>query len=191
MVDLADIKVDAEVVVGQLLDSGAFENGLIVIGCSTSEVAGERIGTSGNEQIASVLYAEIQKLTENTGVELAFQCCEHLNRALVVERSVQQQYGLPEVSAVPIPKAGGSMASFAYRQMKEPVLVEHIEADGAIDIGDTLIGMHLKRVAVPLRIEQKSIGHAHLTAAKTRPPLIGGARAVYERSQVEEGSCDE
>ncbi|KHE66836.1 TIGR01440 family protein, partial [Halobacillus sp. BBL2006] len=128
--------------------------------------------------------------SQKTKAELAFQCCEHLNRSLVVERSVLREYGLDEVSAIPIPKAGGSMASYAYKHMEDPVLVESIQATGGLDIGDTLIGMHLKRVAVPLRIEQKSIGKAHVTAAKTRPPLIGGVRAVYESSEVE-GSCDE
>ncbi|MGI8316611.1 TIGR01440 family protein [Halobacillus mangrovi] len=184
------IQADVRSVVEQLLDSGTIRKGFFVIGCSTSEIAGERIGTSGSEEIASVVFEELKEISNNTEAELAFQCCEHLNRSLVIERSVLDQYGLDEVAAIPVPKAGGSMASYAYKHMEEPVLVESIQAAGGLDIGDTLIGMHLKRVAVPLRIEQKSIGHAHVTAARTRPPLIGGVRAVYESSEVE-GSCDE
>ncbi|MCA0971029.1 TIGR01440 family protein [Halobacillus litoralis] len=176
-------------VVDGLLDSGTVKSGVFVVGCSTSEIAGERIGTSGSEAIAEAVYKELHRLKVETGAQLAFQCCEHLNRALVVERSSAEAQKWPVVSAIPVPKAGGSMASYAYKQMQDPVLVESIEADGGLDIGDTLIGMHLKRVAVPLRLEQKAIGEAHITAAKTRPPLIGGARAVYETQQVE-GSCD-
>ncbi|WP_241657225.1 TIGR01440 family protein [Halobacillus salinus] len=175
--------------VEQLVSSGTVKPGLFVVGCSTSEIAGERIGTSGSEAIAEVVYSELRELCNQTGTKLAFQCCEHLNRALVVERSVAEANHWTIVAAIPVPKAGGSMASYAYKQMQDPVLVERIEADGGLDIGDTLIGMHLKRVAVPLRLDQKSIGKAHITAAKTRPPLIGGARAVYETQQAE-GSCD-
>ncbi|WLR49453.1 TIGR01440 family protein [Halobacillus litoralis] len=183
------IQRDVRSVVDQLMETGSLQPGVFVIGCSTSEIAGEKIGTSGSEAIAEVVFSELQHLAERAGVHLAFQCCEHLNRSLVVDRSVMEQERLTEVSAVPVPTAGGSMASFAYKHMKDPVLVERIEAKGGLDIGDTLIGMHLKRIAVPLRVAQKNIGHAHITAAKTRPPLIGGARAVYV-SQEEAGSCD-
>lgn len=189
MTDVKKIQADVRSVVYQLMDEDAIQQGLFVIGCSTSEIAGEKIGTSGSEAIAEVVYSELAILAERAGVDLAFQCCEHLNRSLVVERSVMNDQRLTEVGAVPVPKAGGSMASHAYKRMKDPVLVERVEATGGLDIGDTLIGMHLKRVAVPLRIAQRTIGHAHITAAKTRPPLIGGARAVYVR-QEEEGSCD-
>ena len=113
------------------------------------------------------------------GIDAAFQCCEHLNRALAVERATAEKYGLDEVCAVPWPKAGGSCASAAYRLMKEPVLVESIEADAGLDIGCTLIGMHLKSVAIPIRLSMKSIGEAALSAALTRPKLIGGERAHY------------
>lgn len=187
--DVKEIQGDVRSVVDQLVETEALQPGVFVIGCSTSEIAGERIGTSGSEAIAEIVFLELTKLAEHTGVELAFQCCEHLNRSLVIERAVLLKQGLREVSAVPVPKAGGSMASYAYKHMKDPVLVEYIEAAGGLDIGDTLIGMHLKRVAIPLRIAKKSIGHAHITAAKTRPPLIGGARAVYV-DEREEGSCD-
>ncbi len=189
MTDVKKIQTDVRAVVDQLVEEDNLQPGIFVVGCSTSEIAGERIGTSGSEAIAEVVFSELQSLSEHSGVHLAFQCCEHLNRSIVVDRSIMEEQRLTEVSAIPVPTAGGSMASFAYKHMKDPVLVERIEAKGGLDIGDTLIGMHLKRVAVPLRIAQKNIGHAHITAAKTRPPLIGGARAVYV-SQEEAGSCD-
>ena len=155
-------------------------NHVVVIGASTSEVAGKRIGSSGSEEIAKTLYEGISEVQKQAGFHLAFQCCEHLNRALVVERITAERFGWPEVTVVPVDDAGGAMAAYAYRHMKQPVVVEQIQADAGIDIGDTLIGMHLKPVAVPVRSEQKTIGRAHVTLAKTRPKLIGGKRAVYE-----------
>ncbi|WP_422167068.1 TIGR01440 family protein [Halobacillus sp.] len=190
MIDVQTIQDDTRTVVEQLLQTGSIKDGIFVVGCSTSEVAGERIGTSGNESMAEVMFRELKKMEDQANIHVAFQCCEHLNRSIVVDRSVFEKERLTEVSAIPVPKAGGSMASYAFKHMDDPVLVETIQADGGLDIGDTLIGMHLKRVAVPVRIEQKTIGSAHITAAKTRPPLIGGVRAVYERIE-EEGSCDE
>jgi uncharacterized protein (TIGR01440 family) len=152
---------------------------ILVIGCSTSEVIGEKIGTAGSTEVAAMLFAELKKWHEETGVQLAFQCCEHLNRALVVERKTALSRQLEIVSVIPVPSAGGAMAAYAYRHLVDPVVVEFIQADAGIDIGDTLIGMHLKHVAVPVRVSLKRIGHAHVTLAKTRPKLIGGARAVY------------
>ncbi len=163
--------------------------GLLVVGCSTSEVAGKSIGTSGSLEIAKMIYQELLQFHKETGIELAFQCCEHLNRALVVERRVQERYGYEEVTVIPVRDAGGSMATVAYRQMENPVVVEKIKADYGLDIGDTLIGMHLKHVAVPVRASLKNIGGAHITLAKTRPKLIGGERAVYRLEQAE-GTCD-
>ncbi|BDG81923.1 UPF0340 protein YwlG [Bacillus subtilis] len=160
--------------------AGLKENQLFVLGCSTSEVAGSHIGTSGSTDIAESIYSGLAELKGKTGIHLAFQCCEHLNRALVVEEETAELFRLPAVSAVPVPKAGGAMASYAFKQMKSPVLVETIQADAGIDIGDTFIGMHLKQVAVPVRISQNSLGAAHVTLARTRPKLIGGMRAVYE-----------
>ncbi len=145
----------------------------------TSEVAGDRIGTSGGEDIAESIYSGLADLKKITGIHLAFQCCEHLNRALVVEEETAQLFRLPAVSAVPVPKAGGAMVAYAFKQMKSPVLVETIQADAGIDIGDTFIGMHLKPVAVPVRVAQNSLGARHVTLARTRPKLIGGVRAVY------------
>ncbi|TFB19298.1 TIGR01440 family protein [Filobacillus milosensis] len=154
---------------------------LFILGCSTSEIAGERIGTSGSTEIAEAIYDELKAFQKDTGVELAFQCCEHLNRAIVVERHVQERIGLDEVNAVPHPKAGGSMAWHAYKSFDDPVLVETIRADYGMDLGDTLIGMHLKQVAVPLRFKQNSVGAAHANFAYTRPKLIGGERAMYQK----------
>lgn len=157
------------------------EDRLFVIGCSTSEVIGEHIGTSGSEEVAEQIYQAFQQLQNETGIALAFQCCEHLNRALVIERHTSEKYGYEEVFAVPVRTAGGSMAAFAYREMKDPVVVEQIKADAGIDIGETMIGMHLKHVAVPLRFKQRTVGSARINAAYTRPKLIGGPRAVYVR----------
>ncbi|ERJ13192.1 TIGR01440 family protein [Haloplasma contractile] len=154
-------------------------NQIMVVGCSTSEIIGERIGTAGSLDVGSALYDVFKQFSKETGLDLAFQCCEHLNRALVVERDVQYRLQLDEVTAVPIVKAGGSMATQAYKRYTNPCVVEHIKADYGIDIGDTLIGMHLKHVAVPVRTSIKELGHAHVTLAKTRPKLIGGERAVY------------
>jgi uncharacterized protein (TIGR01440 family) len=165
------------------------EQNIVVVGTSTSEVVGQHIGTAGTKDVAKEIFEAFQAFQQKTGVQLAFQCCEHLNRALVVEEITQRQYNLEQVSVIPVPKAGGSMAAYAYKHFKNPIVVEFIKADAGIDIGDTLIGMHLKHVAVPIRSQVKRIGEAHLTLAVTRPKLIGGARAVYEL-QAEEGNCD-
>lgn len=161
---------------------------ILVIGTSTSEVIGEHIGTSGSSEVSHQLYAAFNKFQRETGVALAFQCCEHLNRALVVERKTAEEKQLEIVSVVPVKAAGGSMAAYAYQQLEDPVVVEFIKADAGIDIGSTLIGMHLKHVAVPVRTTVKEIGQAHVTLAKTRPKLIGGDRAVYVNKQ-ENKSC--
>ncbi|SDY41421.1 TIGR01440 family protein [Thermoactinomyces sp. DSM 45892] len=155
------------------------EKHLLVIGVSTSEVIGKQIGTGGSDQVAAEIFSALREGQGEHGFQLAFQCCEHLNRALVIERSTQERYHYPEVSVIPVPHAGGAMASYAFHHLQDPVLVEAVQADAAIDIGDTLIGMHLKPVAVPVRPVQSHIGEAHVTMAITRPKLIGGARAVY------------
>lgn len=156
------------------------EKHILVFGVSTSEVTGKKIGTGGNDTVASSLFTAIAQVREKYGFHLAFQCCEHLNRALVVERATAERFGWQEVSVVPVPHAGGAMAAYAFRHLQDAVMVEQIQADAGIDIGDTLIGMHLKPVAVPVRPTQRQVGEAHVTMAKTRPKLIGGARAVYE-----------
>ncbi|WP_068673794.1 TIGR01440 family protein [Oceanobacillus sp. Castelsardo] len=172
-------------IVQEWIDSGHLHDGdIFVIGCSTSEVGGKHIGTSGSEEIASTIFTGMNALKEKSGVTLAFQCCEHLNRALVVERKILQTFNLEEVSVVPVPKAGGSMAAFAFKHMDDPVVVEHITAHAGIDIGETMIGMHLNHVAVPLRLKQRMIGEARVAAAYTRPKLIGGTRANYENTRL-------
>ena len=152
---------------------------IVVIGCSTSEVHGGRIGKDSQPDIAAALYEVLAPMAEEKGLYLAFQCCEHLNRALVVDREIQEKYNLTEVTVVPQIHAGGSMGSYAYRHKADPVMVESIQADGALDIGETLIGMHLKPVAVPKRLSVKYIGEARLTSAACSPKLIGGERAKY------------
>lgn len=155
------------------------QDDLFVVGCSTSEVAGKQIGSSGSEEIAALIYESLAQLAGQKGIHLIFQCCEHLNRALVVEKKAIKSYNIETVSVIPVPKAGGSMAAHAFKHMDNPVIVETIQAHAGIDIGDTLIGMQLKPVAVPLRFKQTMVGNAHLTAARTRPKLIGGERAEY------------
>ncbi|MFC7391865.1 TIGR01440 family protein [Scopulibacillus cellulosilyticus] len=156
---------------------------LLVVGTSTSEVIGEHIGTSGTVDVARAIYKALANFQEKTGVQYAFQCCEHLNRALVVERSVAKDRRLDLVTVVPVRSAGGSMATYAYNNLKDPVVVESVKADCGIDIGDTFIGMHLKEVAVPVRSSIREIGHAHITMARTRPKLIGGERAIYPEKE--------
>src|SRR5699024_7955332 len=138
-----------------------------------------KIGTAGSEEVAEQIFNSLQRLANDAKVHLAFQCCEHLNRSLVMERHTMKTYYLDQVTVIPSRDAEASMTTYAYKQFKDPVVVENIQAHAGIDIGETMIGMHLKHVAVPLRFEQKSIGNAHLNGARTRPKLIGGERAVY------------
>ena len=152
---------------------------ILVVGCSTSEVVGKHIGRGGSLEVARLIYKELDYYATRFEVHLAVQCCEHLNRALVVSRSCMEQYNLTQVMVVPHERAGGSLSAVAHEQA-DPVVVESIQAHAGIDIGDTLIGMHLRPVAVPMRLSVKRIGEANLVAAKTRPKLIGGARARYE-----------
>ena len=152
---------------------------IFVLGCSTSEVLGNKIGTGGSSEVAVAMFKALKAVCDAHELNLAVQCCEHLNRALVVEASVCERYNLIEVTVRPMPHAGGAMGTAAYENFAEPVVVETITAHLGLDIGQTLIGMHLKRVAVPVRLQYKKIGEAVLTAAKTRAPLIGGPRAKY------------
>lgn len=152
---------------------------ILVVGCSSSEVVGKKIGTGGSQAAATHIVEEILEARARYGFHIAFQCCEHLNRALVVEKETMRLFRLDEVTVVPVPQAGGAVASTAYQKLTVPVMVEHIEAHAGIDIGDTFIGMHLRHVAVPVRPSIREIGDAHVTMATTRPKLIGGARAIY------------
>lgn len=166
-------------VMEEFLDRAGLRRGSIaVIGCSTSEILGSKIGTNSSPDAAAAVFDAIYEVANERGVFVAVQCCEHLNRAIVVERAA-----LPNaeaVNVVPQPKAGGSLATAAYARFDQPILVEEIRADAGIDIGGTLIGMHLKRVAVPLRLENNRIGDATVIAARTRPKFIGGVRAIYD-----------
>ncbi len=153
---------------------------IVVIGCSTSEVLGGKIGTIGSVEPAKEIFDGLNSVFAPEGIYIAAQCCEHLNRAIIIEEEKADALGLEKVCVVPHPHAGGSFATAAYHSFKSPVAVEEIKADSGIDIGMTLIGMHLKRVAVPLRLENNTIGEARLNAARTRPKFIGGERAKYE-----------
>ena len=156
------------------------ENSIFVIGCSSSEVCGGIIGKNSSEEIGKIIFDAAYKILSKKKIFIACQCCEHLNRALVVEEACAEKYNLEQVSVVPWIHGGGSFATAAYRGMKNPVVVEHVKASAGLDIGSTLIGMHLKDVAVPIHPEQKFIGSAYVTAAYSRPKLIGGERARYE-----------
>ena len=154
---------------------------LLVIGCSSSEIDGGQIGHDSNFAIGEQIAQAAVEVCKDYGINLAAQCCEHLNRALIVERAVAKAKGYEIVSVVPKPKAGGSFATAVFERMSDPVAVEEVRADLGLDIGQTMIGMHLKKVAVPLRLSQKQLGEAIITAAYTRPKLIGGERAQYQR----------
>lgn len=165
----------------ELIDKAQLKKGdIVIIGCSTSEVLGSKIGSNSSPDTAKVLFESLWKVFSESGIYLAAQCCEHLNRAVIVEKAAVP-FG-EYVNVVPQPKAGGSFATEAYRHFESPVALEEIKADAGLDIGQTLIGMHLKKVAVPVRLEVKSIGEAPLTAARTRPKFIGGARAGYDEN---------
>ncbi|MBO7748865.1 TIGR01440 family protein [Paenibacillus sp. MWE-103] len=189
----ARLSKDVETVVRELAAAARLRQGqLLVVGTSTSEVLGQRIGTSGTLETAKAIYDGIEAVRRELDFYAVFQCCEHLNRALVMEREAAERYGLELVSAVPVRKAGGSMAAYAFGALRDAVLTETVQAHAGLDIGDTFIGMHLKRVAVPVRPSIRSIGAAHLTMAFTRPKLIGGERAVYAREAADGAaeSCD-
>ncbi len=181
MSKIENLKKDFITVVEELLKKAKLkEDDILVIGCSTSEIIGKSIGSASSPEIGVELIESIMPIIEKEKLFLATQCCEHLNRALVVDLRCAKKYNLPVVSVVPYPNAGGSLSSAYYRYLKNPVVVEDIQADAGIDIGDTFIGMHLKKVAVPIRLSIENIGSAHLTAAGTRPKLIGGERARYK-----------
>lgn len=180
--DLNEIRSQSKAALEQLLqENRAHFNPvrLLVVGCSTSEVAGGVIGHASAYEIGEVIADAVLETAAEQGFAPAFQCCEHLNRCLVVERETAEKYNLPIVCAVPRPKAGGSLATAAWKRLKQPVLAECIRADAGVDVGLTLIGMHLKSVAVPIRLKTDRIGCAIVTAARTRPKLIGGERAAY------------
>ncbi len=182
---LETIREQARRAVTALLDTARLQPGdILVVGCSSSEVLGEKIGTASNMEAAGAVMDGILPLLQERGIYLAAQCCEHLNRALIIEQAAARQYGLSPVNVLPQPKAGGSFATTAWQRFAAPVAVEYLQAHAGLDIGGTLMGMHLRPVAVPLRLPVTQIGEARLLAARTRPKFIGGCRAVYDEDKL-------
>ena len=166
--------------VEELLEISKLQDGdIFLIGCSTSEVLGQHIGKTTTVEIGEVIIHTAKEILDRKNIFLAVQCCEHLNRAIVVDKEVTQKYFLDEVNVVPQSNAGDGAATAAYHIFEKPVVVEKIIAHAGLDIGDTSIGMHIRHVQVPVRLKVKQIGEAHLTALRSRPKMIGGARAVY------------
>lgn len=174
-----EIKLQAEKITEELCKKAGLREGqILVVGCSSSEVCGDVIGTNSNLEVAEAIFEGIYSVLQKKKVYLAAQCCEHLNRAIIVEREAVPFSEI--VNVVPQPKAGGSFGTTAYKTFKSPVAVEEIKADAGIDIGGTLIGMHIKKVAVPVKLENNKLGEANVLAARSRAKFIGGCRAVYD-----------
>lgn len=178
--ELSELTAQARKATEELLEAAHLETGdVFVVGCSSSEIRGGRIGHDSSMEVAAAVLAGVLPPLQEQGVYLAAQCCEHLNRAIIIEREAAEKYGWEEVCVVPRPHAGGSWATTCWKNFREPVAVEEIRAHAGIDIGGTLIGMHLRRVAVPVRLSLSKIGEANILCARTRPKLIGGERAKY------------
>ena len=176
-----EIRQQAALAAQTLCEKAKLRKGdIVVVGCSTSEICGSRIGTDSRPEVAQTVFDAIYGVLKEKGIFLAAQCCEHLNRAIIIEREAAGNADI--VNVVPQPKAGGSFATAAYHAFRDPVALEHIRADAGLDIGGTLIGMHLKEVAVPCRLGMDHIGSAILLAARVRPKFIGGSRAVYDEN---------
>lgn len=176
-----EIKKQCEKAITELIDIAKLQKGdILVVGCSTSEVVGSKIGTDSNPDTAKEIFDGIYSVLNEKGIFLAVQCCEHLNRAIVIER--QAVPFSERVNVIPQKKAGGSLATVAYNSFECPIVIEHVKADAGIDIGNTLIGMHLKEVAVPVRLSMNQIGKANIVCARTRPKFIGGIRAIYDQN---------
>ena len=180
---LLKVREEAAEITRDLIVQAKPEKGdILIVGCSSSEVVGERIGTFSSVETAQAVFEGILGVASEYGLFLAAQCCEHLNRAVIVEKEIARREHLTRVNVIPQPKAGGSFGTTAFERFKEPVAVEHIKAQLGIDIGDTLIGMHLDEVAVPVRTQHKQIGNAHVVCARTRAKFVGGSRAVYDEA---------
>lgn len=179
-INLTEIEKQVTNAIQQLLNEHPIpKNSIFIIGCSSSEIGGGLIGQNSSEEIGKAIFKSANKVCKKNKIFLAAQCCEHLNRALVIEKECAQKYNYQEVCVVPWLKGGGSFATAAYHGLKNPTVVEHIKAYAGIDIGSTFIGMHLCDVTVPFRLKNNYIGKAYVTAAYTRPKLIGGERAKY------------
>ena len=177
---LSEIRREAEAITRELVDVSGLSSGqVLVVGCSSSEVTGNRIGKASVPAVADAILDGMLPVLCEKGIYLAAQCCEHLNRAIIVESDYAEKMGLDPVCVRPVPKAGGSFAAACYGRFKDPVAIEHIKAHAGLDIGGTLIGMHLREVAVPVRLYTSKLGEANIIAARTRPKYIGGERAVY------------
>ena len=175
-----EIKNQCKQAVTELIEVAKLKKGdILVVGCSTSEVVGSKIGTNSDPDIAKEIFEGIYGVLKKKGIYLAVQCCEHLNRAIVTEAKAVAN--AEPVNVVPQKKAGGSLATVAYSGFDNPVVLEEIKADAGMDIGETLIGMHLKKVAVPVRLSIKNIGQANVICARVRPKFIGGVRAIYNQ----------
>ena len=178
---LTQVREESANAARQLAEAAKLHKGqIVVVGCSTSEVVGHNVGSWSTPEVANAIFEGLSSVFAPMGVYIAAQCCEHLNRALIVEHEAVPNGEI--VNVMPQPKAGSSFATAAYHSVRHPVALEEIRADAGLDIGGTLIGMHLKKVAVPVRLEQKHIGQAILLAARTRPKFIGGERAIYDES---------
>ena len=177
---LESIKNDAKAAVEALLLEAKLEkDDLFIIGCSSSEVLGEKIGTNSSLDVADAIFEGIYPVLKKKGIFMAVQCCEHLNRAVILEKKAAKMFGFEQVNVIPQPKAGGSLGTLAFERLPDAVAVEKVRADAGLDIGLTMIGMHLKEVAVPVRIPIKKIGNATIVCARTRPKFVGGIRAKY------------
>ena len=178
---LAQVKEESANAARQLAEAARLHKGqIVVVGCSTSEVVGHNVGSWSTPEVANAIFEGLNSVFAPMGVYIAAQCCEHLNRALIVEHEAVPNGEI--VNVMPQPKAGSSFATAAYHSLRHPVALEEIRADAGLDIGGTLIGMHLKKVAVPVRLQQNHIGQAILLAARVRPKFIGGERAIYDES---------
>ena len=177
---LEELRQEVRIAAEEILSAANMKPGqILVVGCSSSEIASHKIGSYSSAEIGKAVFEELYVVTKSQGLYLAAQCCEHLNRALIVEEEAAEKYGLEMVNVVPQLKAGGSFATAAYAGFEHPTAVERIQAHAGIDIGDTFIGMHLRPVAVPARTSIRAIGGAHVTCARTRLKYIGGERAHY------------
>ncbi len=182
---MEEIKKAVARAVSEVLDASGIGSGeIFILGCSTSEVIGEKIGKASVYEVGEAIISAALSVLTPRGIYLAVGCCEHLNRAVVLPREAAEKYGFECVSVIPAPKAGGSAATAAYRLLENPTVVEFARCHAGMDIGDTFIGMHLAHVAVPVRISVSKIGEAHLTCARTRPKFIGGSRAIYDSAEI-------
>lgn len=182
---MTQIQEETREIISKVIAQAKLKKGdALVIGCSSSEVNGDVMGTNSSTKTAEKIFDVIYELTNIHGIFLAAQCCEHLNRAVVVESDYAEKHGLDTVNVQPMPKAGGSFATCAYERFKNPVVVETLKANAGVDIGGVLIGMHIKAVAVPIKLGRAKIGEAIVVAARSRPKFIGGERAHYQENML-------